>query len=180
MAIDFNNLSADELFELAKRKRQDEEREKARLASVAGLRERRKQVAEEHKRALEGIDAQIREMHQKRGQMALRYKQEVDAIDAEIENLSREARSAQPASNKGTAPSSQPPQAPVKSGPEGGLEAAIVSILRERKDISEGLLKERLKARGFNVTGLSKELQRLIKVGLVVDRGRDNYALKKR
>jgi len=61
---DLNNLSSDELFELARQREQEEyEQEKeTRRAQLAELRAERKKAVTRHKRELAEIDAQIREL----------------------------------------------------------------------------------------------------------------------
>lgn len=170
MSIDINALSADELFELARKKRLLEKEAEARKAAVAELRERRNRLTEEHSRALEAIDREIRELHQRRGELAIRYKQAVDAIDREIAVASREPEAAPPPA----APATKTPSA------QADLAGAVLALLKARREMSESLLKERLRAQGFDTSRLARQLEQLLRERKIVNRGGGNYAYRSR
>ena len=178
MAIDINQLSSDELFELAtKRKRQEEERAAARRAAIAELRTRREELAAEHARALESVDNSIQQLHTQRAHLVIRHKAAVDVVDRELAERRREARrSAEP---KEPAPNRRRLMQPNSSGPgtTGGADfaTAVIELMKGRTDISEGLLKEKLRAKGFAVSNLGKQLEPLLREGKITSRGYGNY-----
>jgi hypothetical protein len=176
MAIDINQLSSDELFELAtKRKRQEEERAAARRIAVAELKKRKDELVAEHAHALESIDNSIRELHNQRAHLVIRHKTAVDAVDRELAERRRETRRAAPSA--GAQPQLSVVQQAVPTKTQGGdFAAAVLDLLKGRADISESLLKEKLRARGFTVTNLDKQLEPLLKQGKIASRGHGNYS----
>ena len=56
----------------------------------------------------------------------------------------------------------------------------IRSIMRNRTYISESLLKEKLKANGFDLSNLKKDMDKLIREGKLEKKGSGNFALGKK
>lgn len=173
MAIDINQLSSDELFQLAtKRKRQEEEHAAARRAAIDELRKRKDELAAEHARALESIDASIQQLHNQRAHLVIRHKAAVDAVDRELAERRREAKRASITEppNPGVVPSGATPQST-----NADFAATVLELMKGRTDISESLLKEKLRARGVSVANFGKQLEALVKEGKIASRGGGNY-----
>jgi vacuolar-type H+-ATPase subunit H len=195
MAIDINDLSSDELFELANKRKREEEETESRKAAIVVMKNRRKQLEAEHAKALAGVDSQIRGLHEQRAQVIIRHKTEVDQIDKELTELVRQVKQAE-ASAARTVRKAEPPQAePVRTAEPPQADTvrkaeppqadtvyadAILATLERRTDISESLLKEQLRAGGLDTTELRRQLDQLVREGRLVHKGSGNYALGRR
>lgn len=180
MVVDINHLSSDELFELAKLKRQREEDIQVRSGALATLKERRKQLELKHAKDLESVDTQISELHKKRAQLVIMHKAAVDAIDREIAELARDARSAESRSPRTAAKGMPAKPERVAVNVPVDFASVVLEVLAKRNDISESLLKEQLRARRVPTAEFSTQMERLIRAGRVVSKGGGNYALGKK
>lgn len=165
MQVDITALSSDELFELARQKKQHEEEFGTRRIALEELKERRRQLEIEHAKALAGVDQRISELHLKRGQLVIKHKAAVDAVDQEIVRLTREAKNATAAA------------APPNPNATADL---ICALTAGRPYISESLLKEQLRAKGHDVSRLPRILDLLVRDGRLLNKGSGNYAPGKR
>lgn len=177
MSVTINHLSSEELFELAKLKQQQETEGRERTRALADLKERRKQLEFKHARALESIDTQISELHRKRAQVVIMHKAAVDAVDREVAELAREARNAEAA--KAAAERVVRPTA-RRVPAESGLASVLGEIMKGRTSISETLLKEQLRVKGWDVGGFGKQLEQMVRERLLVSKGGGNYTLARK
>jgi biotin carboxyl carrier protein len=157
------------------------------------LKQRKKELTLKHGQALRSIDAQIRGLHEKRGLIAIKHKEVTDRLDREIAELNRDAkrvqaekaRAAQVArasqehaqAARAPAPATAAPKSPGASIDD--IRTAIVGLLKGRADMSESLLREKLRAKRMNVAELSKQLDKMVSDGLLHRRA-NNYSLGKR
>ncbi|SCZ66819.1 hypothetical protein [Thiohalomonas denitrificans] len=159
--------------------------EKEILSSkLASLKERKKELRLEHATDLQNVDAQIRELHEKRARTILRHKLSADALDREIAELLRRVKrtdDAMAATQRRTDPEAGRlrPKAASPASASSDIRAVIVDILKDRKDISESLLREKLRGKGLQVGQLSKQLDAMVASGLVRRRVSD-YSLAKK
>jgi hypothetical protein len=174
MSIDINTLSSDELFELAKQRKQEEENTESRKAAIVVMQNRRRQLEAEHAKALTGIDSQIRGLHEQRAQVIIQHKTAVDQIDKQLSELTRQVRQTEKQAAKVVA---RPPEPSVEAKDDSVYADAILATLDKRTDISESLLKEQLKAAGLDTSELRRHLDQLVREGRLVNRGAGNYAL---
>ncbi len=188
MYIDINQFTSDELFELAKKRKQEEEASEARRVALGELRQRRDELIAEHARTLETLDGQIRELHNRRGQLVIRHKTAVDELDGQIAELRREEKAVaeQPSAPEGrvggeTAPGEKP-RAAAGSRASGGadLATALAAIMKGRLDISESLLREHLRNRGIDISNFSRQLEQLVREKKLLKKGSGNYALPRK
>ncbi len=148
-------------------------------SKLTKLKERKKELRLEHAKDLQGVDAQIRELHEKRARTILKHKLSADALDREIAELLGQAKRAHDANRKRSSNSAE--QRPKTASPQlTDLSVVIVDILKERKDISESLLREKLRGKGLDVGQLGKQLDRMVADGDVRRRARDYSLAKKR
>lgn len=153
------------------------------------LKRRKKELTLKHARALKSIDAQIRELHDKRGLIAIRHKEASDSLEREIAELTRQAKRFQAERAKRASQPPVPGRTPAAPEPAGArpgttsspddVSAAILELLKGRNDISESLLREKLRAKRLNVSELSKQLNKLVSDGLLRRRA-NNYSLAKK
>lgn len=172
MSIDINKLSSDELFELARQRKQEEEKNDARKAAIVVMKNRRKQLEAEHANALATVDANIRGLHEQRAQVIIQHKTAVDQIDRQLADLTRQVRQAEAQAAKLAHPADVPGAAAYAD--------AILAALDKRADISESLLKEQLRTAGLDTKELRRHLEQLVREGRLVHRGAGNYALGRR
>lgn len=185
MTVDINTLSSDQLFELARKRRQEEEqRVEARESAIRGLKQQRAQLVAEHAKALESVDYQIRDLHNKRAQLVIRHKAAVDTLDQQVAELQQEAKSDQGDPRESKPSPAATPAPATRSGGRSPLtadtlHAVMVELIKGRTYLSESLLKEKLRGRGIDVSQLGKQLEQMTRAGRIVSRGSGNYALGK-
>ncbi|MGE0079836.1 MAG: hypothetical protein AB7U81_00900 [Thiohalomonadaceae bacterium] len=196
MLVNLDELSANELLELA-RKKQQQEVEKARAAAVvsrlAQLRKRREQLMADQERALAILEKELQALQQRRAQLVASHQSALAALDKEMAEVSAskdsvpEAVAPVAAAPMTVAPApaavAEPADASQSREGEKGkpdMAATILQLLKGRIDISEGFLRERLRSGGYDLAKLGKTLEQLVREGKLVNKGGGNYALKKR
>ena len=70
--------------------------------------------------------------------------------------------------------------APPRQDGEAEITAAVIEARKGRTDISESLLREKLRNKGISVSDLHKHLERMVRSGTLFSRGGGNYSLKKK
>ena len=209
MTVDIKNLSASELFELAKQKEQEEQEAHQRAARLAEIKKQIAALITSHKEAMAATDQAIAELQEKRTRLVSEFKAAITPLEMDIKELERKVKADQakaespaptvpPQSNVQTAkpatpaPTEQappstatpqpaaetPPAKPADSGEE--LLVKIRDIMRTRSYVSESLLKEKLKASGFDIRNLKQDIEKLIREGKLEKKGIGNYALGKK
>lgn len=209
MTIDIKNLSASELFELAKQKEQEEQEALQRVSRLSEIKKQIAALISSHKEALAATDQAIAELQEKRTRLVSEFKAAITPLELDIKELERKVKadqakaessapSAPPQSNvhaakpappaqSEQAPTSTatpqpaaetPPAKPADSGEE--LLVKIRDIMRTRTYVSESLLKEKLKAGGFDIRNLKQDIEKLIREGRLEKKGIGNYALGKK
>lgn len=73
-----------------------------------------------------------------------------------------------------------PGATPSRTAPEEGLPAAIVEAMKGRNDISDSLLREKLRVRGYPLGNLNKLMEKMVRDGIIASKGGGNYSLKKK
>jgi hypothetical protein len=68
----------------------------------------------------------------------------------------------------------------AKGATDDDLAQAILEALKGRNDISDSLLREKLRIKGFALANLPKQLDRLVREGRISNKGGGNFALKKK
>ncbi len=195
MLINLDELSANDLLELARKKQQQEEaqaRMAARASRLAQLRKRREQLSADQERAIAILDKELQALQQRRLQLVASHQRALAALDKEMAEVSAAASDADPGAERTEAKAATPPVAsgptpngagPVTAAGTGsapGMDMAILKLLRGRMDMSDSLLRERLRDQGYDMLKFSKTLDALLREGKVVSKGSGNYALKKR
>lgn len=186
MLVNIEKLSAEELFELAKKKKSAEADAAKRAAALGRLeeaRKRREQLVREYEQALAASDKELQELQKKREQLITRQQAALAVIDKNLADLERElaaAATTKPAPATATvaaAPAPVVPAAaqPVKAEAPVDVAEAIMELLVGRNTISESLIKEQLRLRGITTSDLPKVLDRMTREGRVVNRGLGNY-----
>ncbi len=209
MTIDIKNLSASELFELAKKKEQEEQEAHQRAARLAEIKKQIAALITSHKEALAATDQAIAELQEKRTRLVSEFKAAITPLELDIKELERKVKADQakaespaasvppqsnvhaakpaPPAQSEQAPTSTatpqaaaetPPAKPADSGEE--LLVKIRDIMRTRTYVSESLLKEKLKASGFDIRNLKQDIEKLIREGKLEKKGIGNYALGKK
>lgn len=161
-----------------------------------------KKLKLEHVRALESIDAQIRELHEKRARIVIRNREATEAIQREITEIAREVKRVHSAQVEKPAPETPAVEALAAEASKSALQPnpevatvaeersakpdpaddavdAIRELLKNRGEMSESLLREKLRAKRVNVGELSKRLDKLVNAGILRRRG-SNYSLSKK
>lgn len=192
MLVDLDELSASELLELA-RKKQQQEAEKARAAAAAArltqLHKRRAQLVADQERALAILEKELQALQQRRAQLIASHQSALAALDREIAEVGagKDAAAEQSAAPPvATVPASVADEPAVSSRAQEGdndkpdIAVAVQRLLKGRMDMSDSLLRERLRNDGYDVSRLDKVLERLVREGKVLNKGAGNYALRKR
>ncbi len=198
MLVNLNELSASELLELAKKKQQEEQesaRRSAKVARLAQLRKKREQLLADQERALLILDKELQSLQQRRAQLVTSHQTALAALDKEMAEVSAGARASEmgmpvPAAEPSVANASPaaPGVAPAggSSGPQPETRpdvdpaAAILNLLKGRVDMSDSLMRERLRGLGIDAGRFAKAIAQLVREGKVISKGAGNYALKKR
>jgi septal ring factor EnvC (AmiA/AmiB activator) len=198
MLVNLNDLSADELLKLARKKQHEEQeraRHSARVTHLAQLRKRREQLILDQQRALLILDKELQSLQQRRTQLVMGHESALAALDKEMaevsagactpETESAAAPGAAPAGEEtskqtGGAPDERAPAAEERRTPDATLATAILDLLKGRVDMSDSLMRERLRGLGIDAGRFAKAIAQLVREGKVVSKGAGNYALKKR
>ncbi|MEW6647279.1 MAG: hypothetical protein AB1450_08785 [Pseudomonadota bacterium] len=199
MLVNIEDMSAEELFELANRKKQAEQEAAKRAAAlerVGEVRKRREQLMREFEQALAANDKELQALQKQREQLITKHQAALALIDKNLAELEQDIAAAEPPAQpaKAAAPAKAPaakaepaPEKPAparrasdKAEPADELGDLIMEIMAGRQSISESLLKEQLRSRGQSGTDLGKTLERLVREGRLVNRGYGNYAPGKR
>lgn len=208
MSIDVQQLSAKQLFELATQKLHQEQKQAQRaelLARVAELKEAQERLIATHEQALAILDREYLALKQKRDQLVADHQAKLVAIEQQINEITSSEPVPVAAPLLSPAPSVIPstvaPVAPVatsptvstpdpfplpgatppsRTAPEEGLPAAIVEAMKGRNDISDSLLREKLRVRGYPLGNLNKILEKMVRDGMIASKGGGNYSLKKK
>ncbi len=207
MNVDIKTLSSKELYELAKRKEQVEQEAQQRGSRLADARKQKAELIAQHEAAVAATDKAIQELQEKRTRLVAEFKVELAPIELDIQELESKVKSAQAASS--TAQQEPPSLSPIETitieaaaapptenEPEPSelpkesaaspadssdeLMDKIRHIMRSRTYISESLLKEKLKANGFDTRNLKTDIEKLIREKKLEKKGIGNYALGKR
>lgn len=191
MLVNIEELSAEELFELAQKKK-SEEADAARRAAVQErvneARKRREQIVREFDQALAANDQELQALQKAREQLITRHRAALAVIDKNLSDLEKESAAAVavPAAAAKPVAAAAPPPTPAAAVPPAprpparaetseNLPEAIMELLVGRNTISESLIKEQLRLRGLNTSDLSKVLDKLTREGRLVNRGSGNY-----
>ncbi|MCK9530794.1 MAG: hypothetical protein M0R77_09575 [Gammaproteobacteria bacterium] len=186
MLVNLNELSASELLELAKKKQQEEQesaRRSAKVARLAQLRKKREQLLADQERALLILDKELQSLQQRRTQLVTSHQTALAALDKEMAEVSAGARASEmdvPAPAAEPAVGAPEPQPETRPAPSVDPAAAILNLLKGRVDMSDSLLRERLRGLGIDAGRFAKAIAQLVREGKVVSKGAGNYALKKR
>ncbi|WP_127478636.1 hypothetical protein [Sulfurivermis fontis] len=188
MLVNIEEMSAEELFELANRKKQAEQeaaKRAAALARIGEVRKRREQLMREFEQALAANDKEMQALQKQREQLITKHQAALALIDKNLAELEQDiaAGEAPAQSAKAVAPAKVEPaaekparRATDKAESADDLGDLIMEIMAGRQSISESLLKEQLRSRGHSGTDLGKVLERLVREGRLVNRGYGNYA----
>ncbi len=201
MAIDLNNLSSEELFELARQRKQQEQEHAQRTAAaerVTELKRMRALIVSKHNEALAAADQALGELQKKRGKLLEDHEVALVPIDRELRELTERTEAdtttventvKEPIAPPPVAPppAPAPASAPAKPAPTHSVQEVVSSpdelfvhvreLMLGRTYISESLLKEQLRSRSVTVNNLHKLLEQLVKDGRLNNKGGGNYAL---
>lgn len=189
MQVDISQLSAKELFELAKQKENEEKEESARQAITALVDEltfKRDELVASQEKELAAADKKIVELTEQRAQLVASHEEALSAIDSEIEGHNKKLgkKPAAKAPQKGAAPSGKPKPAAkaetaeVEDQPMDASER-IIEMLKIRSYVSHGMLDETLRSEGIDVSNLARQIDQLVRAKKIIRRSGGNYALKK-
>jgi chromosome segregation ATPase len=196
MLVNIEDMSAEQLFELANKKKRAEEEAAKRAAALERLGEVRKdreKLLREFEQALAASDKEMQALQKRREQLITQHQAALAVIDKKLAELEQEqdapAGEAPAVPAKASAPAEvevEPGAEPEKAAParrssdKGGrqdeLTDVIMDIMHGRQTISESLLKEQLRTRGHSVTELGKTLEQMVRDGKLTSRGYGNYA----
>lgn len=197
MLVNIEDMSAEELFELANRKKQAEQEAAKRAAAlerVGEVRKRREQLMREFEQTLAANDKELQALQRQREQLITKHQAALALIDKNLAELEQDIAAAEPPAQpaKAAPAKAAPPATPKaeaapvaekparrvsdKAEPVDELAELIMEIMVGRQSISESLLKEQLRSRGQSGTDLGKTLERMVREGRLVNRGYGNYA----
>lgn len=209
MNVDIKTLSSKELYELAKRKEQVEQEAQQRVSRLADARKQKAELIAQHEAAIAATDKAIQELQEKRTRLVAEFKVTLAPIELDIQELEGKIKSAQAASSTAQQEPTPTPLSPIEtitieaaaappienepepSEPPKESAASVADssdelmdkirhIMRSRTYISESLLKEKLKANGFDTHNLKTDIEKLIREKKLEKKGIGNYALGKR
>ncbi len=189
MDIDISKLSSEELFELARKRQQQEQADIIRASAqerITELQSKRAALTARHNEALAVTDKAIAELQAKRNKLIAEQQEALAAIDSELQSMTEKVASiatpTTPTSGAVMAASVKPPAPP--RGATIATAEELLPYVREmmlgRTYISEGLLKEQLRSKNVTVNDLHKQLERLVRDGRLASKGSGNYALGRR
>jgi hypothetical protein len=202
MLVNLDEMSAEQLFELANRKKQEEAevaKRAAALERVNEVRKRREQLTREYEQALAANDKEMQALQKQREQLITKHQAALALVDKTLAELEGDMRGseppvAKPAAAKPSTPkpatvipaaAAEPETAPARrGGDKDGRTEELVEVVMEimvgRQSISESLLKEQLRSRGHSAAELGKVLEQLVREGRLASRGYGNYAPAKK
>ncbi len=191
MLVNIEDMSAEELFELANKKKRAEE-EKAKRAKalerINEVRKRREQLVREYEQALAANDKEMQALQKRREELITKHQAALAVIDNTLTELELDSPEAEaPPAKKAVAAPAPAPEKPAPSrrvADKGGvldeLADVVMEVMSSRTSISESLLKEQLRSRGHSSSELGKVLEQLVRDGKLVSRGYGNYAPAKK
>ncbi len=200
MTVDIKSLSSKDLFELAKRKEKAEQEATQRVNRLAEVKKQKTQLIARHEETLAATDKAIRELQEKRTRLVSDFKTTLTPIELDIQELERKIKADQVSASapppeavtpsptaplsmpvisvpKQAAPAFQPKAESSSADSSEQLFDKIRDIMKSRSYISESLLKEKLKANGFDTGNLKQDIEKLIREGKLEKKGPGNYAL---
>jgi hypothetical protein len=186
MARPIEDLSARELFELAKKKLhlEQEETKRAELASRAmEFKKRHEQLLARHEQQLASIEREFAALTQRRAQVIGSFQSKLSDIEREMASVKSSVVMVE---TEGTIhilpvlPAETPLAKETRGSADDTLAETILEIMKGRMDISDSLLREKLRASGHGLTNLNKILERLVREGKITAHGLGNYGLKRR
>lgn len=201
MLVNIEDMSAEQLFELANKKKHAEEEAARRAAAqerIGEVRKRREQLMREYEQALAANDKELQALQKQREQLITKHQAALALVDKTLTELEQDMGGGEAPAAKSApkpAPASRPAAAAPEPAPEkpapvrrvsdkpsrlDELADVVMEIMATRQSISESLLKEQLRARGVAATDLSKVLDQLVRDGQLVSRGYGNYAPSKK
>ncbi|MGM0593981.1 MAG: hypothetical protein ACQETD_05525 [Pseudomonadota bacterium] len=199
--VNLEELSAKELYELARKKEQEEERLAQVKKQLQQLKAERTEMERKHDEALADLDRQIEELKAQRVSMLESQQKALALVDKRLKALGVEsekaASRAEEAKQASAAPVQEPSEElpppldepePEKEPPARSraarsdeemetLKEHIRKMMKGRSYISDGLLREKLQAAKFKPTNLGKMLENLTKQGWLIRRSGGNYVL---
>jgi chromosome segregation ATPase len=189
MLVNIEDMSAEELFELANKKKRAEEDAAQRAKAqerINEVRKRREQLTREYEQALAANDKEMQALQKRREELITKHQAALAVIDNTLTELELDSRDPEPPPARKAAPAPAPEKpAPArrvaeKSGVLDELGDVVMDIMSSRASISESLLKEQLRSRGHSSSELGKVLEQLVRDGKLVSRGYGNYAPAKK
>lgn len=196
MQVDISTLSAKELYELAKKREQEEALRTAQLEQLETLNKQRSQLEQEYDATLEKINQEIEALHHKRILLVREHEKSLSTIKKDIQELNNKldkapavkletkAESVQvTCTDPATSVIDKTPLAPTQRKPQkpnDDIGDKIIGLLKMRTDISNSLLKEKLKAEGYDVSNLGKKLDQLVREKKITSKGGGNYSIARR
>ncbi len=202
MSIDISKLSAKELFELARQKEQEEQKQAEFNEHLNKLKQQRDEMLGKFKRALAKLDGEIKQLQTQRDQLMSDHDQDLSRLNGEIEEteervgdldaleLTEPPKPSEKPAAKSTEASktkteredekeqTKPP--PRKEADSEELLEEIKTLMRSREYISESLLKERLRGMGYSSLNLTKGLEKLTKEKYLIRKSGGSYILGKK
>jgi myosin heavy subunit len=204
MGIDISKLSAKELYELARQKEQEEQRQAELNEHLNKLKQQRSELLAKFNKSLGNIEEEIKQLQQQREQLLSEHESALDRLDQQIRETGMHAKqhahedTPEPP-NTATPVQSTPPIKPAAAPaprpvarPSAGTQPPenveniddmyikIRELTKTREYISETLLKEKLKGMGFSNTLISKGLDQLVKDKRLLHKGGGSYVLGKK
>lgn len=189
MLVNIEDMSAEELFELANKKKHAEEEAAQRAKAqerINEVRKRREQLTREYEQALAANDKEMQALQKRREELITKHQAALAVIDNTLTELELDSRDPEPPPARKATPAPAPEKpAPArrvaeKSGVLDELGDVVMDIMSSRASISESLLKEQLRSRGHSSSELGKVLEQLVRDGKLVSRGYGNYAPSKK
>lgn len=186
MQINIEDMTAEELFALANKKK-EAELESAKQDEIKNklveIRNRREHLIREFEQSLAATDKEIQALQNQREQLLGKHQVALAFIDnnlAELEQSIARPNKIEPAQKSSPTTITTPSRKDKGHDKQEELAAQIMQILAGRKSISESMLKEQLRARGFSTSQLDKIMHALIREERIVDHGFGNYAAGKK
>ena len=184
MSIDISKLSAKELYELARQKEIEEQRQAELNEHLNKLKAQREQLLTKFQQAIANIDNEIKQLQQKRERLVADHDLDISRLESEIDETRQQGEQvlAPPPPPR---PAASPPAAiskpvsPPSSDPD-ELYDRIAELMRTREYISDSLLREKLKSLGFHSPNLGKELEQLVKEKRLIRKSGGSYVLGKK
>ena len=173
MSIDLSTLSAKELFEMARKKEQEELEEQGGQGHHTKINDfinQRKILISAHKNVLLLTNKKIRDMQAQREKLIADHESRVAEIDNEIKLLGGEA-----------------PQTGetiefdfiMESDDDSKLKSTIRQVMNKRDYISSSMLKEKLAAYGVKPVNFNQALELWLRNGWFESKGKGSYTLGK-